>query len=85
MTPGEVALAQAEGFHRLVVENAALRAEVERLRGALGGAAAWIGEFARADLDELAADGGVTVGMVFQQQAKWRAEQARQALRGTDA
>ena len=33
----------------------------------------FLNDFSRADLDDIAADGGVTVGMVFQQQAKWEA------------
>lgn len=46
-----------------------LRAEVARLRGLLDSVGAFLDDFARADLDEGAAD-AVTVGMVYQQQAQ---------------
>jgi hypothetical protein len=36
----------------------------------LAGLAKFLADFAEADLDDIAADGGVTVGMVFQQQAR---------------
>lgn len=41
-----------------------------RMREALEAAERFFAELADADLDEIAADGGVTVGMVFQQQAR---------------
>lgn len=37
---------------------------------ALDLAVKWLQEFSEADLDEIAADGGVTVGMVYQQEAR---------------
>lgn len=50
-------------------ELTALRAEVEQLRGLLDSVGGFLDDFARADLDEGAAD-AVTVGMVYQQQAQ---------------
>lgn len=47
----------------------ALRAEVARLRGLLDKVGCFLDDFAKADLDEGAAD-AVTVGMVYQQQAQ---------------
>ena len=57
-------------YECLSTRLAELEAENARMREGLTDAARFIDDLASADLDEIAADGGVTVGMVFQQQAR---------------
>lgn len=60
------------------------RAEAAEQRGReLLGLPAWLESVAAADLDEIVADGGITAGMVIQQEARtvWL-PRARAALRG---
>jgi hypothetical protein len=51
-------------------------------QGEMRGIASWLEGFAAADLDEPAADGGVTVGMVYQQEAGYRARRLREHMTG---
>jgi hypothetical protein len=59
--------------------EAVLEAENKRMREAAGNAADWLNSFHRASLEEIAADGGVTVGMVFQRDAAWEATKLHRA------
>jgi predicted transcriptional regulator len=49
--------------------------EIERLRAELAKLERFLNDLAKADLDEMAADGGITVGMVFQKLAEDHAAQ----------
>lgn len=53
--------------------NKGHHANLHAMRVALDRTADWLNNLADADLDEIAADGGITVGMVVQQEARWRA------------
>lgn len=52
------------------VANAHLIAAAPELFDALDRLQGWLAHFAEADFDEIAADGGVSVGMVYQQDAR---------------
>jgi hypothetical protein len=61
-----------DALSKLSVQEGAAREDDWRERVTL-----FLSQLADADLDELAADGGVTVGMVFQQQAAALLERGR--------
>lgn len=74
-------LLQGVATHR---EAAAQQARVEALREA-GVVAEWLAKIAEIDLEEIVADGGVTAGMVVQQEARFMARKlAIKALIGDE-
>lgn len=70
---------QIDPDHRVArARNAGLADAVEQVVD-------FLNDLSNADLDEIAADGGVTVGMVLQQQAKWTATKLQRAAPAKDA